>query len=70
MEIESVTSTTSTSESYIEEVKSSAAIFGYDEFEQMLCTGGDDRSLIDSTTGANKYHIRPFPISQDEIFRG
>lgn len=34
-----------------------------------MTTGGDDRSLI-LESGANKYHIKPQPINQSDIFRG
>lgn len=43
--------------------------FGYSDFEAWLTTGGDDRSLI-LDSGANKYHIRPTPIKETDIFRG
>jgi len=44
----------------------------YDLFESLLTSGGDDRTLIDPTTGKNKYHIRPRPIDTElgDIFRG
>ena len=43
---------------------------GYNTFEACLTQGSDDRSLIMPTTGKNKYHIQPRPISLDAIFRG
>jgi asparagine synthase (glutamine-hydrolysing) len=43
---------------------------GYEIFEAFLTVGGDDRSLINTKTGTNKYHIRPRPIDSDAIFRG
>lgn len=43
---------------------------GFSEFEAMLTTGGDCRSLIDVHTGKNKYHIRPQPIDPEHVFRG
>ncbi len=58
-----------TSELYVEDALNKAYKHGYSEFEAQLTTGGDDRSLI-SDTGANKYHIRPQPIKDNEIFRG
>ena len=43
---------------------------GYSDFEANLTCGGDDRSLINEGTGANKYHIRPQPIEKGQVFRG
>lgn len=43
---------------------------GYNTFEACLTQGSDDRSLIMPSTGKNKYHIQPRPISLDAIFRG
>lgn len=61
--------------------KSDAAIFadeacekarqaGYTYFEALLTSGGDDRTIIQRETSANKYHIRPEPIRETDIFRG
>ena len=47
-----------------------ASRFSFSEFECWLTTGGDDRSLILEETGANKYHIKPLPILDSQIFRG
>ena len=43
---------------------------GYGMFEASLTVGGDDRSMINTKTGTNKYHIKPRPIASDAIFRG
>lgn len=43
---------------------------GYDDFEALLTSGGDDRSLINVETGTNKYHIRPQPVDSLHVFRG
>lgn len=59
----------STSEQYCEEACARASNFGYDTFESMLTTGGDERSLI-LESAANKYHIKPQPIKDSDIFRG
>jgi|AntRauTorckE5430_2_1112549.scaffolds.fasta_scaffold00422_10 hypothetical protein len=59
----------SISEQYCEKARAEAIKFGYSEFESWLTTGGDDRSLI-LDSGANKYHIKPRPINQSDIFRG
>ena len=59
----------STSEKYVEDAIGMAKKFGFSEFECILTTGGDDRSLI-LETGANKYHIKPQPIEDSQIFRG
>jgi Asparagine synthase len=53
-----------------EEARSAAKACGYNDFESWLTTGGDDRSLINTATGTNKYHIRPQPIDPQHIFRG
>lgn len=54
----------------MEEARNKARMFGYSEFEQMLTTGGDDRSIILENSGANKYHIKPQPVADNNIFRG
>jgi asparagine synthase (glutamine-hydrolysing) len=54
----------------VEEPFSMAKSSGYSDFEANLTCGGDDRSLIKEDTGANKYHIRPQPIQEGEVFRG
>jgi hypothetical protein len=59
----------SVSDQYCEEARAKAIKFGYSEFESWLTTGGDDRSLI-LESGANKYHVKPQPINQSDIFRG
>jgi len=59
----------SVSEHYCEQARTEAMKFGYSEFESWLTTGGDDRSLI-LESGANKYHIKPRPINESDIFRG
>jgi asparagine synthase (glutamine-hydrolysing) len=59
----------STSEQYCDDARAKASQFGYNEFETWLTTGGDDRSLI-LESGANKYHIKPKPIDDADIFRG
>jgi len=53
-----------------EEFQAAAHEAGFDEFEGMLTTGGDDRSLILDGVGTNKYHIKPQPIEEGDIFRG
>jgi len=53
-----------------EEFQAAAAAAGFDAFESMLTTGGDDRSLILDGVGTNKYHIKPQPIDAGDIFRG
>jgi asparagine synthase (glutamine-hydrolysing) len=53
-----------------QQVRASATSCGYNEFEAWLTTGGDDRSLIKPSTGANKYHIAPQPIDPMAVFRG
>ena len=60
----------STSEQYTEDAIGMAKKFNFDQFESLLTTGGDDRSLILPESGANKYHIRPVPIESHQIFRG
>ena len=60
----------SAAQMYTDEAVAKAAKSGYNEFECLLTTGGDDRSLIDVATGANKYHISPRPIGESDIFRG
>lgn len=47
-----------------------AAACDYSNLESFLTHGGDDRSLIFTDTGTNKYHIAPRPIASDAIFRG
>ena len=42
----------------------------YNYFEALLTTGGDDRTIINTETGCNKYHIRPQPVAETDIFRG
>ena len=59
----------SISEQYCDDARAKASQFGYNEFETWLTTGGDDRSLI-LESGANKYHIKPKPIDNSDIFRG
>ena len=43
---------------------------GYNLFESFLTQGSDDRSMINPSTGTNKYHCKPQPIASNEIFRG
>eukprot|EP00804_Cyclotella_cryptica_P026602 CCRYP_014033-RB/>CCRYP_014033-RB protein AED:0.04 eAED:0.04 QI:1142/1/1/1/1/1/4/178/880 len=43
---------------------------GFNMFESYLTSGSDDRSMIDTKTGTNKYHVKPQPISENDIFRG
>lgn len=43
---------------------------GYNMFESFLTSGSDDRSMINKETSTNKYHCRPQPIADNEIFRG
>ena len=59
-----------TSVDAVEEACSIAAKCGYNSFESLLTTGGDDRSLINPATGTNKYHIRPQAIDPSHVFRG
>jgi len=51
------------------EAQAAAFKAGFDEFESMMTTGGDDRTLI-LDAGTNKYHIKPQPIAEGDIFRG
>ena len=60
----------STAEKEIHEACSAAKAAGYNDFEALLTSGGDDRSLIDEETGTNKYHIRPQPVDPLDVFRG
>lgn len=60
----------STAEKAIDESCSAAKAAGYNDFEAMLTSGGDCRSLIDEETGTNKYHIRPQPVDPLHVFRG
>ncbi len=60
----------SPSEQYCEDARASAIKCGYSTFEAWLTTGGDERSLIVEDTGANKYHIKPQPIKDSDVFRG
>lgn len=60
----------SLAEQAAEDTKKAAKLFGFSDFESWLTTGGDDRSLILSKTGANKYHIKPQAIDDSHIFRG
>ena len=53
-----------------DEAIQSAQQSGYNMFESYLTAGSDDRSMIDTKTGTNKYHCRPQPIAKNEIFRG
>lgn len=53
-----------------EEACSTAEASGYSKFEGLLTAGGDDRSIIDTNTHTNKYHIRPQPIDPGHVFRG
>jgi len=53
-----------------DEFMTNAASCNYSPLEQFLTHGGDDRSLIFTDTGTNKYHIAPRPIASDAIFRG
>ncbi len=64
-----VTLDLSISEQYVMDACDKASAFGYSDFEGVLTSGGDDRSLI-SDSGANKYHIKPRPINDGDIFRG
>jgi len=54
----------------VDEACASAKASGYSHFEALLTTGGDDRSIIDTATGTNKYHIRPQPVHPEHVFRG
>lgn len=53
-----------------EEACAAAKACGYNTFEALLTSGGDDRSMINENTGTNKYHIRPQPVHKEHIFRG
>ncbi|KAL7560625.1 hypothetical protein ACA910_001312 [Epithemia clementina (nom. ined.)] len=53
-----------------DEAMERALAFGYSPLEACLTMGGDDRCLIDLTTGTNKYHISPQPVSSQAIVRG
>lgn len=55
---------------YAKEACDAAKEFGYNHFESLLTSGGDDRSIILKESGCNKYHIKPKPISRGVIFRG
>jgi hypothetical protein len=57
-------------QSFEDEPYSTARNSGYDEYEAWLTCGGDDRSLINESTGTNKYHIRPQPVDPSSVFRG
>lgn len=57
---------TATSDEAIQNARES----GYNMFESYLTSGGDDRSMINKETGANKYHCKPQPIARNDIFRG
>jgi len=54
----------------VDEACASAKAAGYNHFEALLTTGGDDRSIIKTDTGTNKYHIRPQPVHPEHVFRG
>lgn len=54
----------------VDEACAAAKAFGYNHFEALLTTGGDDRSIIKKDTGTNKYHIRPQPVEPYHVFRG
>lgn len=54
----------------VDEACASAKAAGYNQFEALLTTGGDDRSIIQTETGTNKYHIRPQPVPAEHVFRG
>jgi len=54
----------------VEEACTAAKTSGYNDFEAMLTSGGDDRSMIKKETGTNKYHIKPRPVDSTDIFRG
>lgn len=53
-----------------DEAIQSAQESGYNMFESYLTQGSDDRSMINTSTGTNKYHTKPQPIAKNEIFRG
>ena len=53
----------------LKQAQAAAKKAGFDEFEALLTSGGDDRSLI-LETGANKYHIKPQAIAAQDVFRG
>ena len=57
------------SEQYCNKTRAKATRHGYSNFKAWLTTGGDDRSLILASV-ANKYHIRPQPIGESEVFCG
>lgn len=42
---------------------------GFTDFEAMLTSGGDDRSLIQPAIGTNKYHATPVPMGAGSIVR-
>lgn len=54
----------------VDEACASAKASGYNHFEALLTTGGDDRSIIKPDTGTNKYHIRPQSVHPEHAFRG
>jgi asparagine synthase (glutamine-hydrolysing) len=64
------TSTQSRFAKFTEEICGTAASSGYNRLEALLTSGGDDRCMIDPRTATNKYHIRPRPLNESDIFRG
>lgn len=58
------------SDSANHEFLTTAQAAGYNEFEGLLTAGGDCRTIINEETKTNKYHIRPQPIGENDIFRG
>lgn len=68
--MQSATVTTSAALQASQEAAAAAAAAGFNPFESMMTTGGDNRSLIIDGVGTNKYHIKPQPIAKGDIFRG
>jgi Asparagine synthase len=55
---------------YTDDAINDAKESGYNMFESYLTQGSDDRSMINPSTGTNKYHCKPRPIASNDIFRG